>query len=91
MERRKEEHFTKHPRMGGRPRKRLAKYELSPDIKIDYKNLPLLQRYTTERGKIVSRRVSGISSQQQRDLAAAVKIARFLGLLSSGSSRKRMG
>ncbi|MCB9772476.1 MAG: 30S ribosomal protein S18 [Candidatus Omnitrophica bacterium] len=66
----------------------MAKFILPKDIKIDYKNLPLLQRYTTERGKIVPRRISGITATEQRDMAIAIKYARYLGLLSVGSSKK---
>ena len=51
---------------------------------IDYKNIPLLQKYLTERGRMVSRRLSGITAKQQRRLTTAVKRARFLGLLTSG-------
>ncbi len=69
-------------------RKNIAKFILPKDIKIDYKNLPLLQRYTTERGKIVARRISGITAQEQREMSIAIKYARYLGLLSVGSSKK---
>lgn len=76
---------------GSRPRfrKKIAKFTLPKDTKIDYKNLALLQRYTTERGKIVPRRISGITAKEQRDMSLAIKYARYLGLLSVGSSRKR--
>ena len=49
--------------------------------KIDYKNVPLLQRFVTERGKIRSRRVTGLSRRDQSRMARAVKRARELGLL----------
>jgi small subunit ribosomal protein S18 len=62
---------------------------LAPEVKIEYKNIPLLQRYSTERGKIISRRITGISAKQQREMTKAIKLARFLGLLPSGSSRQR--
>ena len=70
-------------------RKNIAKFILPKDTKIEYKNLPLLHRYTTERGKIVPRRISGITAQEQREMSMAIKYARFLGLLSVGSSKKR--
>lgn len=75
---------------GDKPRfrKNIAKFILPKDTKIDYKNLPLLQRYVTERGKIVPRRISGISAKEQRDMSIAIKYARYLGLLSVGSSKK---
>ncbi len=49
--------------------------------KIDYKDVKLLQRYISERGKIVPARISSVSNKKQRELAQAVKRARFLGLL----------
>jgi small subunit ribosomal protein S18 len=49
--------------------------------KIDYKDVRLLQRYISERGKIVPSRISAVSSLKQRALARAIKRARFLGLL----------
>ena len=49
--------------------------------KIDYKDVRLLQRYVSERGKIVPSRISAVSAKKQRELAQAIKRARFLGLL----------
>jgi len=49
--------------------------------KIDYKDVRLLQRYVSERGKIVPSRITAVSAKKQRELAKAVKRARFLGLL----------
>jgi small subunit ribosomal protein S18 len=49
--------------------------------KIDYKDVKLLQRYISERGKIVPSRITAVSSKKQRELARAIKRARFLGLL----------
>ncbi len=51
----------------------------APDI--DYKDVKLLQRYISERGKIVPSRISAVSSRKQRELANAIKRARFLALL----------
>ena len=49
--------------------------------KIDYKDVKLLQRFISERGKIVPSRITAVSTKRQRELAQAVKRARFLGLL----------
>ena len=49
--------------------------------KIDYKDARLLQRYISERGKIVPSRITAVSAKKQRELAKAIKRARFLGLL----------
>jgi len=49
--------------------------------KIDYKDTRLLQRYTSERGKIVPSRITSVSAKNQRKLATAIKRARFLALI----------
>ncbi len=49
--------------------------------KIDYKDTRLLSRYISERGKIVPSRITAVSAKKQRELAQAIKRARFLGLL----------
>ncbi len=49
--------------------------------KIDYKDVRLLQRFVSERGKIVPARITAVSAPKQRELARAIKRARFLGLL----------
>ena len=48
---------------------------------IDYKDVKLLQRYISERGKIVPARITAVSAKKQRELATAIKRARFLALL----------
>jgi small subunit ribosomal protein S18 len=49
--------------------------------KIDYKDIKLLQRFVSERGKIVPRRITAVTAGEQRQLAQAVKRARELALL----------
>ncbi|HXP04648.1 MAG TPA: 30S ribosomal protein S18 [Stellaceae bacterium] len=49
--------------------------------KIDYKDTRLLQRFVSERGKIVPSRITAVSTKKQRELSRAIKRARFLGLL----------
>tara|TARA_B100000686_G_C16486588_1_gene809950 strand:+ start:122 stop:316 length:195 start_codon:yes stop_codon:yes gene_type:complete len=49
--------------------------------KIDYKDIRLLQRFLSERGKIVPSRITAVSAKKQRELAQAIKRARYLGLL----------
>ena len=52
------------------------------DIKyIDYKNVKLLQKYTTEQGKIIPKRITGTSAKYQRQLSIAIKRARHMALL----------
>ena len=54
----------------------------APDApKIDYKDVQLLSRYISERGKIVPSRITAVSAKKQRELAKAIKRARFLALL----------
>ena len=48
---------------------------------IDYKNVKLLQRFTSERGKIVPSRITAVSAKKQRELATAIKRARNLALM----------
>ncbi len=49
--------------------------------KIDYKDVKLLSRYVSERGKIVPRRITSVSAKKQRELAKAIKRARYLALM----------
>ncbi|MEU6750009.1 30S ribosomal protein S18 [Spirillospora sp. NPDC046719] len=52
---------------------------------IDYKDVELLRRFISDRGKIRSRRVTGVTVQQQKQLARAIKNAREMALLPYGS------
>lgn len=57
---------------------------------IDYKNVDLLSRYTSDRGKIKPRRKSNLCAQHQRHLAAAVKRARQAALLPYTAEHVRL-
>jgi small subunit ribosomal protein S18 len=48
---------------------------------IDYKDIRTLEKFVTERGKIMPRRMSGVCAKHQRDLAIAIKRARVVALL----------
>lgn len=48
---------------------------------IDYKDIKTLQRFISERGKIVPSRITAVSAKKQRKLARAIKRARYIGLL----------
>lgn len=48
---------------------------------IDYKDVELLQQFITERGKILPRRITGVSHRHQRLLTNAIKRARYMALL----------
>ncbi|BAU06359.1 MULTISPECIES: 30S ribosomal protein S18 [Fischerella] len=60
-------------------RRRLS--PIKPGEPIDYKDVDLLRKFITERGKILPRRITGLTSQQQRALTLAIKRARILALL----------
>ncbi len=60
-------------------RKKMARFDGANEI--DYKDVNLLKNYISETGKIVPSRITGISARAQRQLAKAIKHARFLGLL----------
>lgn len=49
--------------------------------KIDYKDVKLLDRYISERGRIMPSRITAVSAQKQRELSCAIKRARFMALL----------
>ena len=62
----------------------VQKQKLSPisvNQKIDYKDIDLLKLFITEQGKILPRRATGVTVQQQRQIAKAIKRARSLSLL----------
>ena len=69
---------------GRRPffrRRKVCPFSGAGAPKIDYKDVKLLQRYVSERGKIVPSRITAVSQIKQRELAKAIKRARFLALL----------
>lgn len=57
------------------------KRTLDPNIVIEYKRPDTLKRFITDRGKIIPRRISGATADQQRAITTAIKRARYLGLL----------
>jgi small subunit ribosomal protein S18 len=54
---------------------------------VDYKDVHLLRTFISERGKIRARRVTGLTPQQQRQVAVAIKNAREMSLLPYGDNR----
>ncbi len=54
---------------------------IKPGEPIDYKDVDLLRKFVTERGKILPRRITGLTAKQQRDLTQAIKRARIIALL----------
>jgi small subunit ribosomal protein S18 len=62
-------------------RKKFCRFSSETGNEIDYKNLEMLQEYISETGKIVPSRITGTKAKYQRELATAIKRARFLALL----------
>ena len=62
-------------------RRKVCPFSGAAAPKIDYKDVKLLQRYISERGKIVPARITAVSAKKQRELARAIKRARYLSLL----------
>ncbi len=60
-------------------RRRLS--PIKPGEPIDYKDVDLLRKFVTERGKILPRRITGLTSQQQRALTLAIKRSRIVALM----------
>ena len=64
-----------------RKKKRVCQLCADKNAKIDYKSTQRLQKYITERGKILPRRISGTCAKHQRELTVAIKRARNIALL----------
>jgi small subunit ribosomal protein S18 len=69
-------------------RRKFCRFTAEGVAEIDYKDLELLKNYITETGKIVPSRITGTSAKYQRQLAQAVKRARFLALLPYTDAHK---
>jgi len=70
----------RRPVNDGRRRKRIV-HKFKDDEYVDYKDVALLRKFMSDRGKIRSRRVTGLSAKKQREVAIAIKNAREMGLL----------
>lgn len=68
-------------RRGGRKRRKVDFLAANHIEYVDYKDVDLLGRFVSERGKILPRRVTGTYAINQRKVAKAIKRARFMGLL----------
>jgi small subunit ribosomal protein S18 len=73
---------SRRRRPGGRfPRRKICPFTAQKIEYIDYKDVVLLRRFVTDRGKILHRRVTGVQAKYQRQLTTAIKRARYLALL----------
>jgi small subunit ribosomal protein S18 len=71
-----------------KPKKKVNPLDKDKIRYIDYKDTALLRKFISDRGKIRARRVTGVSSQQQRQIAKAIKNAREMALLPYSSSSR---
>lgn len=72
----------KKQRRDSRTRRRKSCPFVAANIKhIDYKDIDNLRRFITDRGKILPRRITGVSAMYQRQLKSAIKQARYMALL----------
>lgn len=62
-------------------KRKVCPYSSNPSLVIDYKNPKQLRQHLTEGGKIVPRRITGVSAKYQRQIAKAIKRARQLALM----------
>ena len=69
-------------------RRKFCRFTAEGTIEIDYKDLETLKAYVSETGKIVPSRITGTKAKYQRQLATAVKRARFLSLLPYSDSHQ---
>ncbi|MDT0583474.1 MULTISPECIES: 30S ribosomal protein S18 [Alteromonadaceae] len=69
-------------------RRKFCRFSAEGVAEIDYKDISMLKNYITESGKIVPSRITGTSAKYQRQLATAIKRARFLALLPYTDSHK---
>jgi len=63
-------------------RRKICPFSNKNSPKIDYKDLKLLSRYVTEKGKIMPSRVTNVSRRRQKELSQAIKRARYIALMS---------
>ena len=75
-------------RVGRPPKKKVNPLVARGISEIDWKDTALLRTFVSDRGKIRSRRVTGLTGQQQRQVAAAIKTAREMALLPYTSTAR---
>ena len=63
-------------------KKRVCPFSKKNSPKIDYKDVKLLSRYITEKGKMIPSRVTNVSRKKQKELSKAIKRSRYLALMS---------
>ena len=71
---------VRRPR-GRKPRRKVCQFFVEKVQHIDYKDVTRLRRFTSERGKILPRRMTGTCAKHQRQLSTAIKRARTIALM----------
>ena len=71
-----------------KPKKKVCQFCKEKATGVDYKDTTLLRKFISDRGKIRARRVTGVTSQQQRQIAKAIKNAREMALLPYTSTAR---
>lgn len=69
-------------------RKKMSRFNDETAVDIDYKDVALLKNYISETGKIVPSRITSTKTRHQRQIAKAIKRARFVGLLAFCDSHR---
>lgn len=69
------------------PKKKRVVHEFGEGDVVDYKDIALLRKFMSDRGKIRSRRVTGLTPKRQREVAMAIKNAREMALLPYTQTR----
>jgi small subunit ribosomal protein S18 len=77
----------RRPTNDTRKKKRIV-YRFKEEDVVDYKDVALLRKFMSDRGKIRSRRVTGLSAKRQREVAMAIKNAREMALLPYTQARQ---
>ena len=67
--------------MGGSRKKKVCQFCADKNLVIDYKDVDTLQKFTTDRGKILPKRMTGTCAIHQREIARAIKRARIVALM----------
>ena len=78
----------RRPAAEGRRKKRVCEFCTTKGLGIDYKDVSLLRKYMSDRGKIRARRVTGACAAHQRKVALAIKNAREMALLPYTAARQ---
>ena len=81
MQKNSRDSYDKGARGPRRMKKKMCSFCLDKIEHIDYKDVGRLKKFTSERGKILPRRISGACAKHQRQLAIAIKRARHLALM----------